>query len=408
MLGTTTLAIPIVATTSTSTVFKGGEATRTVVLDYLNIQTKENTALLNWQTNTPSRYALRWGRTDAYTGGYVLNEIYQLEHETTITDLEPGTTYLYELIGYTPAGFALVLKKGQFTTKQIPEEKPVANVTKLEVEVIGSDVLLNFALPQGEDIALVRIVRSHLGFPLDSNDGAIIYEGTALNWRDEAALSLYTTQYYSVFAVSSNGAFSSGAVARASRDNLEDPGTEENASSTASSSPVVVPEIPLFGFEVSAIKIRQLQKDFGFLEENIELSYKDSFAISIPITALPKHLKSIVVTLFDPTDQRKSYSFLLRINRDQTAYEATIAPLYVRGVSRLQIEIFDYERMLVGRYRKGISFVVKADENPAVVFPDAIVLSLRNILPTISAGAFLLGLLALLLWRRSRKAEDNR
>ena len=134
------------------------------------------------------------------------------------------------------------------------------------------------------------------------------------------------------------------------------------------------------------------------------------FTISIPYSAVPNHLKSIIVTILDPTDNRRSYSFLLRINKEGAAYESTIAPLNVIGSSRLQVEIFDFESQLIGLYRKQVDFTVKNSEtdnvNPEVVFPDKIIESAKDSAPFIVVFFGLLLQVILFAWWR-RRTEDN-
>lgn len=402
-LSATTLAVPIVAT-STEPTQDTSSATKTLKLTTFAITTEAKTATIEWAMNRPTRYTLRWGRTDLYNGGYVTNELYQSRHQTSITDLEPGTTYVYELTAHTPEGAAAVIRTGQFTTVARADEATVPNVTKLQALATKDGVALQWELPEVASGLSVRIVRNHLGYPSDSQDGAVLYEGLASNFFDTAAFALRDRQYYAVFIKSVAGTVSSGAVVIVTKPS----GTSsENATNTTAGTPIVVPEIPLFGLEVQQIQLLQSGEEQTFLDENISLSYKDSFTIRIEANALPRHLKSIIVTLLDPTNQQQSYSFLLRLNKDQTAYEATIAPLYVRGVSRVQVEIFDYERLLVGHYRKQVTFVVKENSDKLIIFPDAIVSSLRTMLPTFSAVLAVLLIAFFLWWRRGKEAEDN-
>jgi hypothetical protein len=67
-------------------------------------------------------------------------------------------------------------------------------------------------------------------------------------------------------------------------------------------------------------------------------------------------LKSIIVQLQDPTDQRQSFAFLLRLNKDQTAYEAVVAPLEVVGQSATVLSIYDFRALRVAEYRTNLVF----------------------------------------------------
>ena len=54
-------------------------------------------------------------------------------------------------------------------------------------------------------------------------------------------------------------------------------------------------------------------------------------------------LKSIVITLSYPTDATRTFSFLLRVNKEKTAYVATIAPLGESGIYGVNISIVDFK-----------------------------------------------------------------
>jgi hypothetical protein len=80
-----------------------------------------------------------------------------------VTDLEPGTVYEYELIGYAASGRPIVLETGNFST--VARESLVPpNVQNLWAEVSGVDVELWWTIPPDTTIDRVRVVRSHLGF----------------------------------------------------------------------------------------------------------------------------------------------------------------------------------------------------------------------------------------------------
>jgi len=404
-LTATTTALATTTPTATST--GQSEATLTIVLRDFSLVPSGTSALLRWGTNIPSRFTLRWGRTDAHSDGYITNDTYAKEHVTELEGLEPGSVYLYELIGYSPSGRAVTLKRGQFTTITDRENRVVANVERLTASVVGEDVTLRYEFPPNEAGARVRIVRSHLGFPIDPYDGAVVYEGVANRFDDIGALRVYGTEYYTVFVIGSDGTVSSGAVVLANRFTQDSNSGSGGTKATTSVPEVTGPEILLPLLDHNDIVITQGELVYTFLSDQVELSPDKPFTIRIAKEALPPHLKSIVVTLLDPTDQRRSYSFLLRLNKAATAYEATIAPLLVLGVSRLQVEVYDFEALVVGRYRIQLNFVPGLKEEKSVIFPDAFIEPLSHM----SIFGLSLALLILLLWLfiawRRRHTEDK-
>ena len=396
-LATTTPAQVVIIPTATST-STSPSSNRVFRLVNLDIKPETNSALFSWQTSLPSRFVLRWGRSDAYSDGYIINDVYRQSQQTSITNLEPGTVYLYELIGYMVDGREVVLSRGEFKTKARENNIPV-NVFGLNYQINGHDVALFWSRSAQIAEATVRVVRNHLGYPTDPYDGAVVYEGTGNQFYDSGALEFYPTQYYTVFVIGNDGTISSGAVLKVSKS----PSTGVGEIVTE------VPEInlPDFNFNRANIIITQGGQMYNFDSGKIVLSSAETFLISIPYQALPRHLKSIVATILDPDNHRQGYSFLLRINKDRTAYEASVAPFAVEGVSRLEIEIFDFEAEVVGRYRKQIEFIYRGSSQNEVVFPDKIVSVFKPLVPILG---FLFLVLLFLLWflfRRRQEPEDN-
>jgi hypothetical protein len=124
------------------------------------------------------------------------------------------------------------------------------------------------------------------------------------------------------------------------------------------------------------------------------------------VFALPERLKSIIVTLRDPTDHRQAYTFLLRRPAGSAYYETTLDALSVEGQSLLLVEIYDFEALVVGRYGRPVLFSSAPAREDTVFFPDRLLESRAWLwmLPLL-----VLSLLSYLLWRRFQypQREDN-
>lgn len=372
-----------------------GTVVRTV-LDSFTIVPSYTSALLTLSTKHPARLELRWGRTTSYELGYVVNNRYLSKYETTVTDLEPGTTYEYEVIAYTPLGNETLLKRGQFTTLNDTLVFAPTNVSRFVGVASQSDVRLVWELPDSTDIQYVRILRNHLGFPTYLQDGAIVYQGLGTSAFDEGVLDTYSPVYYTAFVVDTDGTVSSGAVVKVvdqrGLDNPEpenisgpDSGTVQIFDNNATTTDVVNPETsPDFRIpDVSEIFINQIVNQYTFADSRISLFNDTSFIISIPRGAVSQTLKTIIATVIDPTDTRQQYSFLLKINKDQTAYEATIASFRVAGNSRIIVDIYDYESRVVSSYKKPVVFIEREDKGGSPVFPDILFENIELLIATL-------------------------
>ncbi len=363
---------PVVASSTSN----GGTATR-VVLDELVISSGFSTTSFAIKTARPARFEVRWGRTGSYELGYIATERFLRDYQTTLTDLEPGTVYEYEVIGYSPQGIPSILERGQFTTLGNEALFAPENVVRFSAVAQNTDVALNWQLPTFAGFSYVRIVRSHLGYPTHVQDGAVIYQGSGTTFLDRNILEQYSPVYYTAFVVDQSGRVSSGAIAQVfAFESTGDGGEGSGGGLIGVPPPVIeVPEaerlLPEFRMpDPSEIFITQGSRTDSFGSEGLSLKSEELFLVSIPKSAIAQNLKTIIATLTDPTDNRKSYSFLLRINNDDTAYEATVAPLMLSGTSGLTITIYDYEARVVGTRSQIIDFYTSRSSEQMVFWPD--------------------------------------
>jgi chitodextrinase len=384
----------------------GGTAARVVLNDFVLIPDTRSAQLI-LATERPARFTIRWGRTNSYEIGYTETDVFAKSYETTLTDLEPGTRYQYEVIGITPLGARTVLETGAFTTLGLQDLLPPENVAFFRTSADGNDVRLEWQLPQ-TPFSRVRILRSHLGFPKHLTDGVVVYEGRATEAIDTNALLRYSPVYYTAFVIAEDGTVSSGAVSRVFATDGEDvietslpgeSGVGFEDEPTASTSPTLPEGTRMPTFE--EIGIQQFNTQYTFQTRDIVLDPGASFLLSIPATSVSGNLKTIVGSLSNPSDSRESFSFLLRINKDGSAYEAVIPAVMLEGTARVVLDIYDFESQVVGTYKKSVRFSAPQAETDRVVrmpflaFGVVIIIGLASI-------PFFFGL------KRKKKREDNK
>jgi len=418
-ISTTTPDYPVTPVTPTTTDDGSQEGTvaRIVTRD-VSVVPGVSTSSLAVETARPVRLTVRWGRSTDYELGFLINEVYTKNHLIPLTDLEPGTTYEYQIIAQTPFGLEAVVASGQFTTQNPAVATTPANVVRFLAQPAGTDVELSWQLPAGEDVAFVRVVRSHLGFPAHPQNGAVVYQGLAGGFTDADILSEYSPVYYTAFAYNAQGKVSSGAIAIAFAQSGT-PGAEPDEGSgrpgvppvkvTEATSSVAVdrftPDMRVPG--LSEVFVTQKGIQSSFLTPDISLSPMQAFVVQIPVAAVAGNLKSIVVTVLDPTDNKLSYSFLLRINEDKTYYQAVIPELSVIGDSVLEVHIYDYEALTVATYKTPVAFIEMEQTKQPVVFPDMFFQGQTPILLVgVLLGAVLLILLLVLRHRREDKDDE--
>lgn len=303
---------------------------------------------ISWVTNQYAQYSLRWGKESVYDLGFVHNDTFRKKHRTIISDLEPGTSYMYELIGYNQQGVEFVLSSDSFTTKTAPDVTAPSNVSKLRAVVEGDSIKLFWSNPLDSDFAKVRIVRNNIFYPRDPSGGYIAYQGLQESMFDSGALRSYGIQYYTIFSYDESGNISSGAVIAVGRngDAGKDYGTTKDGEQSATSS---VADIEYADIDFSDVLVLQ---DGVLLDSSTDSTVIDRtipIVLQIPYDLLPEHLKTILVTVTGRQIDEASY--MLRVNADKSAYQAVIPPLTHLGEYTLSFSIYDYQTELLSSFQ---------------------------------------------------------
>jgi hypothetical protein len=196
----------------------------------------------------------------------------------------------------------------------------------------------------------VRIVRSHLFYPIDPNDGFIAYQDAGEIFLDKNAASKKITQYYTVFSYDDKGNVSSGAVVA-----VYPKGGSADVREVAPNT---------IDFDFSDVEVVQ----YGKVLDGTPLDAQGPFTIRIAYEKLPEHLKTITASLSHPDRSDLSFTFLLRINKDKTYYEASIAPLRSSGDYPTAVDVYDHEAQKLYTVR-GVISAVYAEEEGSFLIP---------------------------------------
>lgn len=346
-VSTTTLAGPVIPGNGE------GSTASEIELVSLSLEPDFTTALISWETDRFARYILQWGETLSYELGFVSNQEYKKMHQTMITDLEPNTTYEYRIVAYNARDDRSILVRDSFKTPALPDTTPPPNVSALLATSEKNDVLLSWRNPSF-DFSYVRIVRSPLFYPVDPFDGYVVYEGSGESLRDRWVLRDRDIQYYTVFVYDEAGNRSSGAIAWV-RKWPDDVGGGGNSASVIQSTldedigepepvePVEITDTTPLSISFDDIVILQDDQVIESVSDTYLVDTTKPFTISAPYDLFPEHLKAIRVTLSHPVDSSITYSFLLRVNADKTAYEALITDLGFSGTIPVKLSVYDFE-----------------------------------------------------------------
>lgn len=338
----------------------GGGGHSQVSLQIVNVITDVGArqAEIEWQTTTEALSKISWGKTAETYDGVISETMRSKEHKVTLDLLEPGTRY-YVLIESEDRFGMKAEKIIIINTLSLPDYEAPSNPSKFGARITEDGVELSWQNPEEEDFAGVRLVRSDIFYPQDIYDGKTLYEGMDELVIDREVLSFPGVYYYSVFSYDHNGNHSSGAITaiRVAEDGSISVGSPDDIITDA-------PDYPgrpaLEGLSIEDFLFVQNGKAVASLGGRIAFSSEGLVLISLPYEKLPEVLKTVMVTL-SPEGSGEKFSFLLKINKDKTAYEAVMDPRHLEGSYDVSIVVLDYKNQAIKRLSVGAVVLGLAD-----------------------------------------------
>jgi chitodextrinase len=343
-MSTTTLEVTIVVPPATTTlaVSSGSSGYRDLIISALTLDQGQSSVIINFTTNQSTQAKVYWGMTTEYELGSISGLFYNFTHAVSIDGLIPGTRYYFK-VEATNASGRVRSTEGSFLSHDLPQEETFTNVDRFKAIARPSSIDLSWNNPSHDMFDSVRVVRSDRFFPRDIYDGQVVYEGRGQSFGDDD-VQIGTTYYYSIFARDTEGNYSSGALAKA-RIAL----AGEIIISPTSTDPFVGIRV-LDNVDPTISRLTLM--DFDFIQDGrklvnignpIGIDGSENITIRLDYDKVPEILKTIAITLIDPDDSTQVFPFLLRVNKDKSAYEATVAPLGKRGTYNMNIVVLDHK-----------------------------------------------------------------
>lgn len=317
-----------------------------------------NSAKILWETKEVAVCQLFWGETSEYKEGIISEDIFDLSHSTELNNLSPETLYHFQISCREKNRKESQTMDQRFSTLTPPDITPPANIFDFEAFAADSRVALKWQNPPDSDFKEVRIVRSEDFYPFEPSIGYPIYEGAGTSFVD-TGLKNGVRYYYTAFSYDRAGNYSSGAVVSAAPRKPLPPGATPLPGVTSTPEPAP-PEIPPPETSPTVPLPPEIGKldfpDFSFFQEDEEVSLNERkqlelkttkpLTISLDYEKVPEVLKTIMVTLKKPAsgpdEKEKSFSFLLRANKDKTNYFASLVPPEA-GIYPFIVNILDYK-----------------------------------------------------------------
>ncbi|MFM2339854.1 MAG: hypothetical protein RLZZ360_490 [Candidatus Parcubacteria bacterium] len=367
-VGTTTLplTVPVVATTTPTdtTAVTAVPALRSFLLT-----PDKRTVRLNFDSYGPTRYIIRFGRTNTHELGSVSTNIFKTNHEVVLSGLEPGTAYYVELSLINNSGSERVVRRERFVTMAAITPSVPISAYGVRGEIRGDDIQLLWENPRNYDA--VRVVRSHLFYPTDIYDGVTIYEGRDTGVVDTAVLAQHDEVFYAVFVIMPDGQVAAPAVLRVARPRSSQSSSQSDGGvkDTSLLPPPVPPDMSLSPayerYLVPSDIFFSSRDSLKTLDSLERLPVDETIVVSIPVSALPLHLKTILVSLYHPSNHNEVATYLLKLRADGEAYEASLRTSTVVGEGKILVELYDYERTVVRRLSRTVVYTNEALHTPA-------------------------------------------
>ena len=351
---------------------------------------------ISWDTNIYAQYLLRWGKTDSYNIGFIKNDIFKRSHSTVIPDLEPDTTYVYELIAYSQQGTEFVLTQDSFTTAESPDVTPTLNVTNLQADTQGDSILLSWDNPRDLDFQKVRVVRSDIFYPRDVFDGYVVYEGSREYVLDTDAFSTGSTQFYTIFAYDSSGNVSSGAltVVRKNKNTTDNslPGVHLSESDNNTRFDILFSDVLFFQ---DGKRMNELKDGGSFVTEK-------SVLIQVPNARIPEFIKTVVVSIRNTEGHKEAY--FLQQNTHTQVYEVTLPPFTQPEVLEVSFLLYDLRKDL--RHSFGGYMSVYKTDTTLISIDDNVskVSHVQNKILPITGVILIYIFILFIFWKRRKKS----
>lgn len=170
-----------------------------------------SSAVVLWDTDIPANSIVEYGPTAAY-GNVLTGLAFITNHALQLVGLSQNTLYHYRVISAGPTGLTTQSTDHLFTT--LGDTLPPSNVFAFHATPGDQQVALTWTNPGDADFAYVRILAKTNGFPMNPDDGRLVYQGS-LDAMTDAGLTNGTHYYYANFAYDASGNHASGAFADA-------------------------------------------------------------------------------------------------------------------------------------------------------------------------------------------------
>lgn len=377
--------------------------------------------IISWTTNFISIGTLVWGTTEEFELGSVSEITFTQNHHVKIDNLIPGQKYYYRIDAQDTRNRVDSTETLEVSTKSAPDFVPPSNVRNVSGVVSGNTIQLSWLNPQDIDFDRVRITRLENTFPVDPSEGRVVYEGTG-GYATDSNIVAGKKYYYTIFARDKAGNYSSGSIIAVIYQKTEVPSVKpggefpattrpDDSTSVVITDPFTRPDSSADGFlkNVTLLDFDVIQRGEkkSFSNDSIRIDERDPVTISIPVNKFPANIKTLAITIKDPTNTSNRQTYLLTRSSDEKNFETTIEKFGIGGAYKFDIAIVDTLDS-VQKKIPGTFVVPKSTLETSGGFEDTPIT--ETIVPFVLLALILYGIrkfFILLFGKRRRKEEES-
>ncbi len=181
----------------------------TIAISNVSVSVSTTTSTVSWSTNVNADGQILYGISANYGSSTALPspDVYAMSHSITLENLNPSTTYHYQIISTDQSGNATSTADATFTT--LPVIMPPPDITFSPIATTTDSIVLSWTNPTSPDFNGVTIVRKIGSASTSTTDGVVIYTGTGTNFTD-TSVSSSVNYYYTAFSFNSSLVYSPG------------------------------------------------------------------------------------------------------------------------------------------------------------------------------------------------------
>ncbi len=173
-------------------------------------------AYFDWKSRFPALSTLKWGLTTDYALGSTQETMYSATHTSFIQNLLTNTRYYFKIEGQNTDRTTVPAYVSFFNTLRVPDDTRPSPPTDFIAtpNIATNTITLTWHNPTDSNFNYVRIVRNRETGNTSPFLGQIIYEGN-LEYAIDRDIFVFTRYFYTIFARTTEGEFSSGVEANA-------------------------------------------------------------------------------------------------------------------------------------------------------------------------------------------------